>query len=366
MQTGEQGTVVKYGNTGNSIGAVKERVQQREGVPANQQRLVFEVPANLEERVETAVEKAAAAAKAAQAAAEERQQVEQRLARFREKKAQKVKAVAAANNRGAKIQAAENAQRAAAAAVEAAERAVKAAGVREKESVTVACGALSDAVVDLQQLFGSAVASGVHQPTKSVTLDLKETLKLADNMARSAETLKELDVTCPLPKFPTLPTLPKLPKLGLTLPTLFGSRTATAAPPPPPPGGPGYTFAAFLPGWPGHGGPPHVPQRAEPPQAAMLLAAAAPPRPPTNEGPGTLRLRLRTAHGFREGDTGSVAAAAGNKRGNKFKPANNSLAGVKGTTNVGGIGERVKARAAGAGEGGGTRRTRRHRGTRRH
>ena len=97
----------------------------------------------------------------------------------------------------------------------------------------------------------------------------------------------------------------------------------------------------------------------------MLLAAAAPPRPPHNGAPASLRLRLRTAHGFHSGDLNSVAAAAGNKRGHIFKPANNSLRGVKGTTNVGGVANRVKHRAAG--EGGGTRRRRtRHRGTRRH
>jgi hypothetical protein len=358
---GEQGTVVTHGNTRNSIEHAKRAIQNREGIPANQQRVVFEVPAKVEERVETAVEKAAAAAKAAQAAAKETEQLEQKLARLREIKAQK----AAAAKRNANTRAAENAQRAATAAVKAAEKAVEAAGVIEKKRVTVACGDLAAAAVDIQQLFGSAVQPSEptkHLPTKSVTLDLNDTLKFADSMARSAATLEQLNATCPLPTFPTLP------KLGLTLPKLFGDRTATAAPPPPPPSGPGYTFAGLLPRWPGHGGPPHVPQRAEPPQVAMLLAAAAPAKPPTNENPATLRLRLRTAHGFHKDDEGSVAAAAGNQANNFFKPANDSLKGIKGTQNVGGIGARVKARAAGAGEGGGTRRRRRrrHRGTRRH
>lgn len=346
-------TLLNNGRRSNSIEAVREALQHRETLPAGQVPLLF-VPATAEEQVNDATKEAAKAAETAAAAAAKTAELKNKLAALKAKKE-------AATKRNANTRTAENAQRAAAAAVKAAEEAVKAAGETEARTVKVACGKLSDAVVDLQQLFGRAAPEpparrDAPPPTESVPLNLKGTLRLAADMAHSAATLEELDVRCPPPKFPPLP------NLGLKLWNPFGSRTATAAPPPPPPGGPGFTFADLLPEWPGSRDPPHVPQRAVPPQADMLLAAAAPPMPPTKGAPASLRLRLRTAHGFHKGDQNSVAAAAGNKRGNILKPANNSLHGEKGTKTVGNVAKGVMARR------GGTRRTRRtrHRGTRRH
>lgn len=354
----QQGTVLNNAAVVNATAFA----QKREGIPPNQKRLVFEVPAKEKEQAKTAIEEATEAAKAAEAAKAKTKALKEKLAQLKQNEVQKKEAAKQANNSGANIQAAENAQRAAAAAVKAAEKAVKAAGETEARTVKVACGELSDAAVDLQQLFVSAVASksGVHQPTNSVSLDLNGTLRLAKSLARSAATLEELDVTCPPPKFPTLP------KLSLTLPNPFGSRTATAAPPPPPPGGPGYTLARLLPRWPGHGGPPHVPPAAEPPQAAaILVATAAPDRPPPNGAPASLRLRQRAPPGSRSTNNGFI------KNSHLYKGAqmlNGQASGkLTGAKLTGSPAAAAARRAAGAGEGGGTRRRRtRHRGTRRH
>ena len=77
----QQGTVL------NNAAAVNATAfaQKREGIPANQQPLVFKVPAKVEVKVEATVEKAAAAAKAAQAAAEETQELEKELAALKAK-----------------------------------------------------------------------------------------------------------------------------------------------------------------------------------------------------------------------------------------------------------------------------------------
>ena len=359
QQRKQQQTLVINRGPNNSIEAVRKALQDREPLPAGQVPLLF-VPAKVEEQVKTAVEKAAAAAKAAQAAAEETQELEKKLAALKAKKE-------AATKRNANTRAAENAQRAAAAAVKAAEEAVKAAGETEARTVKVACGELSNAAVDLQQLFVHARTRDAPPPTEPVPLNLKGTLSLAADMAHSAATLGELDVRCPDPEFPPLP------KLGLKLWNPFGSRTATAAPPPPPPGGPGYTLAAFLPRWPGHGGPPPVPQRAEPPQAAaILVAAAAPPRPHTEEEPASLRLRIHALPGLatpglsRQTDNANRTHGKRFTKGNTFISLRNAIA-ASGAKPTGSPAAAAARRAAGAGEGGGTRTRRpRRRGTRRH